>query len=295
MGIMERIRFILVFLTVAAVAGIGAPLNAQVAQEIPTTQWKVRPVRETALHPMPFSPDVEYSGAGKAIKFLSVDQMIQSDRDLAADAEASINEHAGFDGLEFNEGKWNYQELVCKALPGHMFLKFTRNNGSGDVSMFTASIPRGGDGRVRIIPILRRGYSLFSPAPINALTISAFNHIRAEERAGNVPNWLDTALCYAAAVTGAHPRAAMSAESADIQTFVRAMGPVMDIPYNGGAIIHFSDIAEELQPIEWTMTFDGKGRLLKVSHRPAVLLKAKIVSPNAAETQGITVAPARVN
>jgi hypothetical protein len=87
----------------------------------------------------------------------------------------------------------------------------------------------------------------------------------------------------------------MSAESADSQTFVGAMGPVMEIPYPGGAIIHFSDVAAVPQPMEWTMTFDGKGRLLKVSHRPAVLLKAKIVSPNAAETQGRTVAPARVD
>jgi hypothetical protein len=74
------------------------------------------------------------------------------------------------------------------------------------VSVFTVSIPRGGDGRVRIIPIQRRGYSLFSPAPINALTISAFNHIRAEEHP-KAPDWLGTGLCYAA-LAGAHPQAA---------------------------------------------------------------------------------------
>ncbi len=104
------------------------------------------------------------------------------------------------------QGTWNATQVVCPALPHHLFLRYTRNNGTGDVTVFTASIPRNGDGRVRIIPIQRRGYSLFSPAPINALTISAFNHIRAEEPDDQrAANWLGNGLCYAA-LAGGHPR-----------------------------------------------------------------------------------------
>ena len=57
--------------------------------------------------------------------------------------------------------------------------------------MFSASIPRGGEGRVRIIPIVRKGYSLFSPARIGALTIASFNRIHSEEEnTGWRANWL---------------------------------------------------------------------------------------------------------
>ena len=131
--------------------------------------------------PMPFTIDGRQSDAVQPVDYRTVDQMTAKDRELAANAESSIGEHTRYTGLEFNEGNWSYQQVVCPALPGHVFLRFLRNNGTGDVSMFTASIPRGDEGRVRIIPIQLRGYSLFSPAPINAMTVSAFNHIREEE------------------------------------------------------------------------------------------------------------------
>ncbi len=164
---------------------------------------------------MPFPPGSETPAPAAALEFRPYDQMSQQDRDLAADAESAIGERAGFASLEFNQGKWSYQQIVCPALPKHLFLQFTRNNGTGDVSVFSASIPRGGDGRVRIIPIVRRGYSLFSPAPINALTISAFNHIRAEEHVDTTPEWLATGMCYAA-LAGAHPQIGPPEET-DIQ------------------------------------------------------------------------------
>ena len=148
--------------------------------------------------------NVEPAGS---IQILPADQMTRHDRDLEADAEASIQERAGFQNLEFNGGSWTYQQLVCPALPNHLFLRFSRNEGTGEMSMFSAAIPRGGEGKVRIIPIVRKGYSLFSPAPIGALTIASFNRIRSEEEQTGWPaNWLGTALCYAA-LAGANPQA----------------------------------------------------------------------------------------
>ena len=286
---MQRTRANLVVLAVTAIAGIAAPLCAQIGQEIPTVQLKIKQVSNAALPPVPFSQDGAYSRTGDPVEFRSVDQMTSQDRDLAADAESSINERAGFDGIVFDQGKWSYQQLRCRALPGHMFLKFTRNNGSGDESMFTASIPRGGDGRVRIIPILRRGYSLFSPAPINALTISAFNHIRVEEHPEGTVDWMDTALCYAA-LSGALPKVEIPADSLDNQALSLAQGPLMEVPLRGGAIIHFSDVATP-RPMEWTLTFDAKGRLLKAWHRPASVLTVKVVEPAAEESQPKTIVP----
>ena len=130
------------------------------------------------VEPKPFSTVATRQTPLYTVEFRSEDQISQQDRLLLADAESSIAEHAGFAGLEFSKSDWKYRQIVCPTFPNHLFVQFTRNNGAGDVSVFSASIPRNGNGRVRIVPILKRGYSLFSPAPINALTISAFNHIR---------------------------------------------------------------------------------------------------------------------
>ncbi|MGB9408648.1 MAG: hypothetical protein WCA89_14010, partial [Terracidiphilus sp.] len=224
------------------------------------------------------------TGPAASLEFRSYERMSVRDRNLAVDAESAIGERAGFAGLEFNQGKWNYQQIVCPVLPNHLFLQFTRNNGTGDMSMFSASIPRGGDGRVRIIPIVRRGYSLFSPAPINALTISAFNHIRAEEHVDETPEWLATGMCYAA-LAGAHPQVG-PAEETDFRKLPAAPTGREVIPMRGGAVIRFTDVAAISRPMEWTMTFNGKGKLLKATHSPAPKARERAVVLTPVEVQG---------
>jgi hypothetical protein len=219
------------------------------------------------------------------VEYRSAGQMSREDLDLEADAESSIAEHAARIGLEFSHGAWSYRQLVCPALPNHLFLRFLRNAGTGDVSVFTASIPRNGEGRVRIIPIRLRGYSLFSPAPINALTISAFNHIRVEEHPGKTPDWLGTALCYAA-LAGAHPQVANLVDDLESQKFLTAVPARLEIPVQGGAIVSFTDVAASPRPMEWTMTFDRRGRLLKAAHLPVGQLTVHPVPPGAGEPKG---------
>ena len=147
-------------------------------------------------HGKPFPAEGGGKGKANSLEFRPYEKMTRADQDLAADGESTIAERAGFAGLGFNEGKWAYQQIVCPAFPKHLFLQFTRNNGAGEMSMFSASIPRG-DGKVRLIPIVKRGYSLFAPAPINKLTITAFNRIRREE-AATTTDWFAVGLCYAA-------------------------------------------------------------------------------------------------
>jgi len=244
--------------------------------------------------PFPYPSEAEIRVGTSLVGFRAYEQMSRQDRDLAADGESAIGERAGFAGLEFNEGKWAYRQIVCPALPGHLLLQFTRNNGAGDTSMFSASIPRGGDGRVRIIPIVRRGYSLFSPAPINALTISAFNHIRAEEHIEESRDWLGTGLCYAA-LAGAQPVAAPLAPI-DATPKMPIGGPsVLDIPNRGGAVIHFTDIAAARRPMVWTMSFNAKGKLLKATHVPASLERVVAMQPTPVDERGIEMHPAPVN
>jgi hypothetical protein len=280
---MERPRVLPVLLAIAAIAVACASLAAQAVRNASTPQ--PRQVRVADQRPMLFAPGSE---AAVALEFRGDDQMSQQDRDLEAAAESSIGERAGGVGIDFNQRKWKYQQIVCSALPNHLFLRFMRDQGPGDVSVFTASIPRGGSGQVRIIPIQRRGYSLFSPAPINALTISAFNRIRAEEPPGNAPAWLATGLCYAA-LAGAHPQIG-SPEIADVRQLPGAPTGSLVTPLHGNAVIRFRDVAAAPRPMEWTMTFNGSGKLLKATHSPARESKAKVVVRTPSEVHGRLVA-----
>lgn len=259
---MERFRILPILLALAALAA-ALPGAAQTAEEAPS----VHPRQAAAPSPMLFSLGDERPATAAPVEFRSVEQMTRQDRDLEADGEAAIAERAGFADLDFDRGPWNYRQVICSALPQHLFLQFTRNNGAGDASLFSASIPRGGEGRVRIVPIVRRGYSLFSPAPINELTISAFNHIRAEEHPEQAPDWLATGLCYAA-LAGAHPRVAPPPEP-DARRFSTTPPGSLSISTAGGAIIAFTDLSATPRPMQWTMTFDRRGKLLKATHGAA--------------------------
>jgi hypothetical protein len=283
---MEALKTLSICMTVALSAALSAPVLAQTVREDLPNPPQEKPIAPSE-HPMLFSPSPEDPVRSHSVVFRSEEQMTERDKIVVADAEASIGEHAGFMGLEFNSGGWSYEQVVCPALPNHVFLKFLRNNGTGDVSMFTASIPREGDGRVRIIPIRLRGYSLFSPAPINALTISAFNHIRAEEHPDRAPDWLGTGLCYAA-LAGGHPQAAMLSEVKESQTkYPTAPTATLEVPTQGGAVLSFTDVSTSPKPMEWSMVFDSKGRLLKAIHAPETLAVARTLHAAAVDERGV--------
>jgi hypothetical protein len=237
----------------------------------------------------PYFSDSTDPNRPHAVEFRAVEQMTEPDRLQAANAESSIAERARYTNLEFNQGAWSYQQVVCPALPNHIFLRFLRNNGTGDVSMFSASIPRGSEGRVRIVPIRMRGYSLFSPAPINALTISTFNHIRAEENPDNdpakAPDWLGTALCYEA-LAGGHPQVATVSTDPSADKLPIAGEALLDVGSNGGAEIAFTDVSTQPRPTRWTMTFDKKGRLVKGGHAPVELYNIAVEHPLAVNQVG---------
>src|ERR1700722_832309 len=172
--------------TFLLLAGCTFP-SALSAQEPAFRHERVVP---PAVEPAPFATVSIRQKPIYSIELRAEEELEQKDRLLLADAESSIAEHAGFAGMEYDQSNWSHRQIVCPNFPNHLFLQYMRNNGSGDVTVFSASIPRKGEGRVRIVPILKRSYSLFSPAPINALTISAFNHIRAEEGESANSDWL---------------------------------------------------------------------------------------------------------
>jgi hypothetical protein len=282
---MSRVIF-RVYLFSALALGVCAALSAQTdgstsqghvkAIPAPATGYEVaggpvKMVPAARLYPLSiFDVDNHQADAARSIGVLSEDQMTREDRDLLANAESSIQERAGVENLEFNEAGWTYHQLVCPALPRHLFLRFTRDDNTRQMSMFSAAIPRDGNGRLHIIPIVRKGYSLFSPAPIGALTIAAFNRIRTEEGEGASADWLGTGLCYAA-LTGANPilPVPVSAEDSEMPAMIP---PTLAMSAEGGATILFADTSVPSKPMQWTMVFDARNRLIKATHSPASIV-----------------------
>jgi hypothetical protein len=227
----------------------------------------------------PFSTNTTRRTPVYAVEFRSADEISQQDRLVIVDALSSIAEHAGFAGFEFQKNTWAYRQIVCPTFPNHLFLRFIRNNAEGDVSVFSASIPRNGEGRVRIVPILKRSYSLFSPAPINALTISTFNHIRKEEGEPANSDWLGDYLCYAA-LAGARPAILPADAERVTHSPIPALTAVLSIQIKAHSkeVIRFDDAAARPHAMEWTMTFTPDGKLIKATHRRADTFAVEPVS-----------------
>jgi hypothetical protein len=232
------------------------------------------------ITPSPFPTSL--STSAHAIEYRSEDQMSQTDRDLVSSAQPSIREDATLAGFELDAGQWNYRQLVCQALPDDVFLLFKRDNGGDDVSLFSAAIPRNRKDPVRIIPIQRRGFSLFSPAPVNPLTIDIFNHIQAGEPATRTADWLSTALCYAG-LTGGRPETALSPSGLDGGDLSLSFPPTLQVGGDGESTVRFVDVPTGVQPMEWALTFNSKGQLLKVGHFATPTYTATPVSPAASQ------------
>jgi hypothetical protein len=285
---MDRLKLLNLTFVCAATTILGSLCAAQTNQVPPDTPYPVKPVpSESSAMPYaakpvpqaktvtPFSSNTS-SGIGHFVVYRPREEMSQSDRDLAAKTLPAIRDAAVFAGIEFDKEKWSYRQLECQALPGHLFLLFAGNSGVSDASLFSAAIQRAGKGRVRVIPVERRGFSLFSPAPVNLLAMAAFNRIRADEPAGPPPDWLSTGLCYAALT---EPRLEVSASPSPSPEANLALSfpPTLEIGVDGESTVRFVNVAEPRQPMQWALTFDAKGQLVKVEHLPTPVYATTIV------------------
>ena len=246
---MER-PYIAAFGVLLTAVGLVVPVHAQSQSQAQpdASAWHPVPQARPVHVPFPIDGKLPYTVDIRPAAAVSA-----QDRQLESNEENSIRERAGVHLMDFTPNGWSYSQIACPAFPGHLFLRFTRAAGKGDVSAFTASIPRFGQGKDRIIPIQRRGYSLFSPAPINAMTIASFNHILAEERTSGEPEWAAIAVCYAAlAGTGGEG------------TLTPVGAPILWIEKDGGATIVITTTDPRTK--DWTMIFDSKGVLRKATH-----------------------------
>jgi hypothetical protein len=278
---MVRFGFLSVCLPLTFASIVCVSIYAQ-TESAASSVTKVRDV-PAPIAPQPFSTAAPRSRSAHSIVFRPADELSESDRLLVSNDESSIAEHAGINGFNLDQGQWGYEQIVCPALPNHLFLRYTQNNGDRDITVFSASIPRNAEGRVRIIPIQKRSYSLFSPAPINALTISAFNHIRTEEGTGRSSSWLGNGLCYAA-LAGANPELPKQ-EIPGTSEPTPTLTAILEVPVKGGEVIRFVDSAATPHPMQWTMTFTQQGKLVKATHTSAPMSSSQPVPPTSGVVQ----------
>jgi hypothetical protein len=268
------------FLALAAIASLSSLCRAQTSETLQGTPYPAKPIPVDASGTpykgtpvpqgkieTPFSLDAQALDSKSLLQYRREEEMTPEDRSLVEKAAPWIRENAAMAGIEFDKANWSREQIVCQAMPDHLFLLFKGNNGAGDVSLFTAAIARSGNGRVRIIPIQRRGFALFSPAPVNELTVASFNRILADEPISKTSDWLGAGLCYAA-LTGAHPMVSPAAKDAANENLALQFPPTLEVGRFGESTVRFVDVASEKQPMQWAITFSGKGQLLKVEHFP---------------------------
>ena len=224
----------------------------------------------------PFAVDAPASQRVPAIAFLPQGSMTAQDRQAVHDVSPVIAKRAAQQGFDLGQGNWTYEQIACPVFPDHLLLFFSRDNGIGDVSKFSAVVPRNGDGSVRILPILRRSYSLFTPAPVNPMTIAIFNALRAHEHPDRKVDWLATGLCYAA-LTGADVKLPPVGNEPATQNISLVMNSLLQVEEDGDAAVRFYDVEDLQQAKSWNLTFDRHGKLRSVAIIPVPELKPMLI------------------
>lgn len=274
----------------AQAPGSGATTQGEDLHGLRVVQVPVRPM------PTPFPLDAS-TGRVQTLEFRSPEAMTAADRELAASAQVEIERRAGLQGFRgvggagqaemepSEDGGWGFEQAVCPVFPQHLILEYSRLNGNGDVSLFAAVVPRG-EGHVRVIPVRRRSYSLFTPASSNALTLNDFNHMVKEGGHGVNPDWLTLSLCYAA-LAGGHVRAALIAGKPTDEVYPLLAPAKLSVSRKGGAQVYFADSTPGVKPLEWELFFAQSGRLLKVSRAEPRELVERPVRGTASEVTGV--------
>ena len=228
--------------------------------------------------PFPFGSP---TGSASKLEFLAAAEMSAEDRALAESSQAEIVRRARLQGLVYGAGSgWGYEQAVCPAFPGHLVLEYSRRSGAGDVSLFAAVVPRG-SGHVRVIPVSRRGFTLFTLAGENTLTIHDFNAIVAEEKLGLDADWLSLGLCYAA-LAGGHARSGLVAEGSAQERYPLIEPSMLKVSYRKpGAVVLLSNAEAPKGGRSLALRFSARGHLEQV----------KLVTPGVLSFRAVPSAP----
>ena len=276
---------ILCGIMLAATAALGQAQAGQAESGAKAENLQGLKIEYPALKPIPTPfPLGEKFGRVSQLEFRAQDSMSAEDRTVADGAQSEIARRAELQGFHLEEGSgWGYEQAVCPAFPEHVILEYSKLDGPGDVTLFSAVVPRGGEGHVRVIPVRRRGYSLWTPASSNALTLNDFNHMVKE--GGLSPDWMTLSLCYTALAAG-HVRAALIPGTMAEEQYPLPEPPMLTVgAKKGGAEVRMVDTTVPRPKGEWLFEYDRLGYLKKVKKVQPEILHTRAIE-GVGEAQG---------
>jgi hypothetical protein len=225
------------------------------------------------------------------LRLLAPEQMADADRKTVEDVRNTIDSRAALQAMPTALSGWSYKQIACPAFPGHLLLRFSRSAGSSDVSEFSVAIPRTGQGKVHVLPIRRRSFSLFTPVSVNAQTVALFNRIR-EEEGEPQQDWTGVGLCYAA-LAGANPWVLLPSPAEKPGVLPSPSLVELAVETDGSETIRFTDRAAQPVPMDWILVFNKQGSLLKATHKAATTLVVHDVPPLRKDLAGTPVPDTR--
>jgi hypothetical protein len=218
-----------------------------------------------------------------ALDHLEPGQMSAADYDVVSNLSPELSKQAALANFDISNPGWHYQQIVCPAFPGYVFLAFSHGADESGSSRFAAMLPRN-SAQVRIVSTYAHGLLPFDASWNRPGTFEVFNGILRQER-GTVPlsharNWLMIAVCYAE--LSGYPVQVLNytpnpAESLDLLR-LDANQPQMFIESDQSADVTFSDVSRPSITTNWTLHFDRQGQITSaqkslVRQSPTIALK----------------------
>src|SRR5271170_1784074 len=219
------------------------------------------------------------------IKYFSLehrapDAIDSADRDLLHARQKELISEAQFYGYDITAGNWIYDQAICPQLPNTLMLHYLNKFPDGSESLYTALVPRNA-GRIRIVPVLYRNASPFSPAVKNPRNFVIFNSLVpadiARKDAGLEGKWLTLGVCYAE-VVGGRPNVP-NEPSLDTATIKAPLATFRIDATTKQRQVQFSDRdAAKIFKI-WTISFNENGRVTAAVSEDYETYVARIVQP----------------
>ncbi len=245
---------------------------------------KVTPAANAMPKLAPFALDSSSASASK-LHYRTMDQMSAADRALLRQAAPQIAIRAvdqGFhvDGNEAGKGSdaafadWNLRQVDCDALPSYLLMSYVRDAQTNRTASFTVAIPRLASGRLHLVPVERRGFSLYTPSSRNAMTRVVFNDLLREDARAARNNWFGLGLCYAA-LAGFHVQAVTTLDPSGGDPHPAYMPASLSVSWKRPPSITFVGLPPaQSRPMQWTLLFTRQGTLGKVKMKKAKALTA---------------------
>lgn len=247
-------------LAVFALAGLTA------AAQIPVPDSAQPPNAKKVPEAMGKPLALPVSGESKlVVGVIPSADMSAEDQQLFASSQPEIRRRAAAELMPLDQAGWSIEQLACPAFPHWLLLRYTQGSAPGTRSLFSVAIGRQ-ERQIRIMPLVRKGYSASGSASGNPILIGALNAMIGGENPK--PPLSQIGLCYAA-LTGA---AAQKGDGGKL--LIRpAESPTVRVEQSGEESI--TVVAGEISSPGLSLDFDRHGKLVKAARLPSAVLVSK--------------------